>query len=307
MQRFFYDPDAMPFPSGKLTVNNERRPIKKQSSISCLLKTMRRIAYFDNAHHPLIPAYKEIKSAIDSIDALAMNNEDVLSKLFQIGNKICETYNIDLKSCALEDKDFLINYKHERKSNSSLSPKVFFEDLPIYKKSMLLYSVLLEKILMPLMNVRNSNWNPFHENGFEELRESVKINGPHLFIGKFGASFNLSPPNIYKPESTPDRIVRTYDKTSFFDAPNTIQHWIMIDKVAMVQGKINGSITGVPMIFYRDSNDNSSPGSSESVYMMTYASFVTRLTDRMGYRCDKVLHDNEASFGVMSNNISKFF
>jgi hypothetical protein len=299
MQRMFYNPGENPFPSGKLTVENTRVPIKGQYGITCLLKLLRRLAYLDHEDETAHTLYKNIKFVLDNFDRIKEKDYSKFEELLSEGNKLCEKFKINFKEKALLNKSFQLSYAHFKKTNQHIDIDSYFENLDLYVKCNLLYTVIVDDFLMPYMNIRNSNWNPSRENAFEELAEALKIDGPHLFIGKFGRPFYpQGSQEQYKELSTAMRHIFIFDRNKYA-ASDLAPHWIMIDQVSIIKNR--------QMVYYRDPTDMSDPSYPERVYIMSYQAFANRLTDRLGNPYSTLLHDKDDAFGLACEDFRKHY
>lgn len=296
-QRLFYHPDLI-FPSGKLS-GNVRKPLAVQKGDSCLIYSFRRLAVMDpDKNSPAMAAYKEVKKMMKTMDLSDLSEENY-NALYESGIKICKNANLDW-----EEEIYNLKAFQSRHLNTSppLDKKEFLERHTIFGKCVLLYNVLIEKILMPLMKIKKSAWVASNDSaGFNSLKHSLEENGPHLFLGKFGATHYSKPPILSQTMSTHDRKVYYFDKSSAETSPVPLFiHWVLVDKVDIVANR--------EMVFYRDSNHSSVPGSAETVYMQSFPSFLDRLADPIGsLRRDNLDYLKNAAFGLISMDLEKHY
>lgn len=170
-------------PSGKLTTSGDRKPLNKQKGMTCLLYATRRIAFFspEDKNSDQRQAYKAIKNRMTNYDGNT-------NALIAFGNSICEQLGINVDETLLCNANFM--KKHEVLKASykiHLPPLEYYHSLNSSKKWNVLYNVLIENIVAPVMHLKYADWQPDH--GFAGLKASLQQNGAHFFIGKFGSCF----------------------------------------------------------------------------------------------------------------------
>jgi hypothetical protein len=72
----------------------------------------------------------------------------------------------------------------------------------------------------------------------------------------------------------------TADRKVYFFKLNTLRtsawtHCVIVDQVKVVKGR--------PFVFFRAPQDPSIPGTSDKAYMLSYESFIQRISDKYGY------------------------
>lgn len=258
-------------PSGKISNNGKRVPIKAQKSISCLLYSMRRLAFFhdpDVKQTKLYKAFRRIKKALINFDG---NYDDLLTCL----RELCIKLNINAERIIATSKSYPEVMKTHKKIQTSL-----------------LYEALIKQRLFSLFNVQESGWHP--KDGFAGLKESLKKHGAHVFIGKFGAWCHTGEDKLvnFNHENTHNREVYAFRKGSYTGESTTWTHAIIVDQVKVVNG--------TDMVFFRDPYDHSDDSETEKVYALSYESFVQRLTNQQSqsYAQNDCPHEN--NFGIVS-------
>ncbi|WP_131783842.1 hypothetical protein [Legionella gresilensis] len=275
-------------PKGKVSKNEIRKPLKRQRGMTCTLYAMRRIAFFNNlADIKSIQAYKELKEALSDFTM----TEACFKNLIHTANKIIKDFDINLEKALIKNLSFMHSYaKARRIYRFNLSPIEFYNQLDSFLKWVILYSILIQKILAPLFNLQQTDWHP--SKGIDALRDSLNQKGAHFFMGKYGAWCYNKPPKEYKDLCTSTRKVLYFDKDSYQADEAMFTHGIIVDQIKNINGK--------NMIFYRDPNYPSSPDKKEKVFMLSYETFVKRLTDFRGLSFQFNECSSEEKFGLVS-------
>lgn len=260
-------------PSGKISNNGIRVPIKAQKSISCLLYSLRRLAFFhdpDVKHTKLYKAFRHIKNALVHFNG---NYDDLLTCLIEL----CIQLNINAERVIATSKSYPEVMKNNKKIQTSL-----------------LYEALIKQRLFSLFNVQESGWHP--KDGFAGLKESLKKHGAHVFIGKFGAWCHAGQDKLvnFNHENTHNREVYAFKKGSYAGELTNWTHAIIVDQVK--------NVNGVDMVFFRDPYDHSDDSKNEKVYALSYESFVQRLTNQQSQRYAQNDCPHENNFGIVSSN-----
>ncbi|MCW5584477.1 MAG: hypothetical protein KIT56_11530, partial [Gammaproteobacteria bacterium] len=280
-------------PSGKLSKAGVRKPLSAQKGMTCTLFSMRRIAIFDTdgQNKKSLQAYKKIKKALAAYNG---NHDELVS----LANTILIDLNIDLGKSVLTNKSFM--NKHQtfiKKTQINMSAQVFYNSLSSFHKWILLYDVIIKNILMPLMNLKETAWHP--REGFAALKKSLKEKGAHFFMGKFGAWCYSKKPILLSKESTSSRQVFYFDKDTYIGDSKPFTHGIIVDQVKIVNGK--------EMIFFRDPSKASKEGQPEKIYILSYETFVNRLTDMQGYRFSYNECSNDINFGLVNESPGQLY
>ena len=273
-------------PSGKLTKSGERKMIKRQRGMTCMLYGLRRIGFFDQqiSESLAIEHYKKLKHAMQ-------NFKKNYTELIQLGLEICRDAEIDLEAALQLSKNFMSYYaKHQHK----LTEIEFFHRVVPEHRWTVLYNILLEKVVLPLMHIENISWHP--RDGFSGLRDSLKKHGAHAFVGKFGRCFHNPKPLPFHSQSTENRHVFYFLKDSFIGETSAYNHCIIVDDAKIVGGK--------EMVFFRDPNYLSSPKRPEKIFMLSFENFVARLRDWQGRRF--LPHLDSDPFARASDSPEKF-
>lgn len=276
-------------PSGKLSKQGKRVPLRGQKGMTCILYGMRRIAFFDqpDPNLPAIKAYKKIKQAMT-------NFKSNYAQLVQVGLNLCKEANIDLEQSLKLNNSFMRAYKNCKAKR--LSEIDFFNKIKPREQWTLLYNILIEKIVLPLMHIKNVNWHP--RDGFAGLGESLKKYGAHAFLGKFGSYCHTKKPVAFKEESTANRHVYFFEKNTFKGDSIPFTHCVIVDQVKVVGGK--------QMVFFRDPNWPSTNNKPEEIFMLSYENFVQRLTNWQGERFADNKCSDTATFSRVSTCPEKF-
>jgi len=277
-------------PGKKAKEDGQIKAIKGQEGFTCILKSLRRMAFFDqtNLNTTALNAYKKIKQAM-------MNFHDNYDELVQMGVELCKNSNIDIQKALNSDDDFMFYYC--LRVNKKQTIKEFFDDLNSMQKWTVLYDILIEKIILPLMNIKNISWHP--RDGFEALGESLKQHGAHAFLGKFGAyshDENILP-LPYKNETTHNRHVLYFKKGSYIGDSVPFAHCVVVDQVKVIEGK--------EFVFFRDPINASNSETPEKIYMLSYENFVNRLTNWKGGRYINNKY-SDFTYGRVSHSPEKF-
>lgn len=282
-------------PYGKISKCQIRQPIKQQQGMTCTLYAMRRIAFFNTEDDKSVHAYKALKKGLSSYKHGSAKS---IKNLIAIANKLIMDFKINMEQSINENTSFLSSYTLGRNiAEFSLTPFEMYQKLPDFHRWITLYSILLQKILLPLFTLQQAGWHP--DKGIGALKESIKNNGAHFFMGKYGTWCHKQKPKEFTAECTADRQVLYFPKNSFTAGSSEFTHGIIVDQIKKIAGK--------DVVFYRDPNFPSAPGHKEKIFMLSYENFVNRLTDLRGLRyCMKECSKNE-SFGITSNVPEKIY
>lgn len=260
-------------PPGKLSKTGMRKPVKAQTSISCVLYALRRISFFsaDSRNNTLYQIFRQVKHALTHFSG-------DYSPLNSLGLSACNVLNIDFKSECLLSELFWRSYRTAQYTSCYTmisTPAEFATQLSAQNKWAILYGILVAKAFSPLFSIQASRWEPLQ--GFEGLMASLRTHGAHVFIGKFGFCYHAQAPIEHEEESqhTPGRKVYYFAKNSFIGDRTSWLHAVVVD-----QAKILGARQ---MVFFRDPYNVSSSSQEEKVYMLSYESFLERLTEYSSY------------------------
>lgn len=271
-------------PPGKVSRKDKRTSIKPQKGMTCTLYAMRRIAFFNSqSDSKSIQAYKLLKKTLASF---TMSNE-YFEHLMDIGNKILKDFDINLEKALIENSSFMSSY-NQSLYQFILSPIEFYTSLDLFLKWVALYSILIQKVLAPLFNLQHSDWHP--DKGIDALRDSLRQKGAHFFMGKYGTWCYNKPPKVYEALNTSTQHVFYFDRDSYQADNAPFTHGIIVDQIKNIDGK--------NMVFYRDPNCPSSEGQKEKIFMLSYETFVKRLTDARGLKLNEC--SAEEQFGLVS-------
>lgn len=273
-------------PSGKISKTGVRKPIKQQKGMACTLFAMRRITFFNTGieDNKALQAYKLIKLAL-----MEFGNDT--NALLTIGINICKDFDIDIEKNILKNKSFMEKYFRIKPSlPSSMSPGGLFNRLSSFDQWVVIYDILIETVLAPLMNLKNTDWHP--RDGINALKDSLRVNGAHFFMGKFGFWCYNKPPKKFTSECTRDRHIFSFDKNAYVGDSRPFTHGIIVDQIKTVNGK--------EMVFFRDPYTQSKEGQPEKIFMLSYETFIQRLTDRQGYRVARNECASDLTFGMTS-------
>ncbi len=274
-------------PSGKISKSGIQKPKSKQKGMTCVLNSMRRIGFFNqkNKDEKAIKTYKRIKNALKKCyDA---NSSDYV-ELVKLGEDICKEWKISLNEI-YNFKQFHNYYAERLKEFPNLDKEGCYYLLDLETKWIILYNLLIEKILMPLMNIKESTWQP--QLGITALKKSLQENGAHFFLGKLGDNYHTEH-EVIKEESTPSRTIYKVNDNNVRDSRQTLVHAIIVDQIK--------TIHGTEMVFFRDPMFSSIPGVPEKIFMIGYDNFVERLADNGGYRFAKNECNVNSIFGMVS-------
>ncbi|STX55794.1 Uncharacterised protein [Legionella beliardensis] len=275
-------------PNGKVSKKEIRTPIKRQKGMTCTLYAMRRIAFFNSlADSKSIQAYTELKKALSDFKM----TETCFKHLIHTANKIIKDFDLNLEKALIKNLSFMHSYsKAGSMYRFNLSPIEFYNQLDLFPKWVILYSILIQRILAPLFSLQQTDWHP--SKGMDALRDSLSKKGAHFFMGKYGTWCYNKPPKEYKDLCTSTRKVLYFDKDSYQADEAMFTHGIIVDQIKNINGK--------NMVFYRDPNYPSSPGKKEKVFMLSYETFVKRLTDFRGLNFQSNECSSEEKFGLVS-------
>lgn len=276
-------------PSGKISKSGERKSIRKQKPMTCILYGMRRIGFFDqnNFDEKKYISYREIKK---SIPVYKRNH----AKLCEIAITLCQNNDINVYNALKYNDSF--NYCYINRTKKDLTENKFFDQLNDRIKWSILYEIIMEKILLPLMNIKNINWHP--RDGFDALAKSLNEHGAHAFIGKFGSFHHTEAPVSSVKESTEAREVLYFKKDTYNGDTNHFAHCVVVDQVKIIHGK--------EMVFFRDPMYASEINKPEKIFMLSYESFVQRLEDWNGRRFIHGKCSDSVTYGKASNDPEKF-
>lgn len=260
-------------PSGKLSKADKRVAINPQKNITCLLYSLRRIAFFNNPdvkHTNLYEAFRYLKRELKNFQG---DYEALLNSI----REICIQLNIDAVQVITRSKSYSESAKNRNHVQFSL-----------------LYEAVVNQRLFSLFNLQESGWTP--SDGFSGLKESLRQHGAHVFIGKFGAWCHMGSNKLVplKNENTENREVYAFKKGSYAGDRVPWTHAIVIDQVKVVNDR--------EMVFFRDPYQCSGDSNKEKIYALSYENFIQRLTNQQSqpYRSNVARHEN--SYGIVSAN-----
>lgn len=256
-------------PPGKLSKTGERKSIKRQKSISCVLYALRRISFFSSTpqRETLYTTFRAIKHELSHF-------RGDYSVLVKLGLQACDFLHFDFKKECRFSRLFWKFYNQAQQFSGFImksTPEEFAMILPDKEKWNILYGILLNKAFLPLFSAQTSHWEP--QQGFIGLMNSLTQQGAHVFLGKFGFWCHNQTPIEHPIESQqiPGRKVYYFPKNSFAGDRTIWLHAVVVDQAKILDGR--------PMIFFRDPYNNSDPGQEEKVYMLSYDAFLQRLVD----------------------------
>ncbi|VVC74875.1 hypothetical protein AQUSIP_01490 [Aquicella siphonis] len=282
-------------PSGKLSHTGARKCIKQQTGMTCTLYAMRRLAFFNtnNKEDKHMQAYLRIKHALSLFPHVVG-----LELLLETAREICAELSIDFTKALTRNENFM-NYYYlcRQKHHFSLEPLEYYARLNDFNKWIIFYDILIENVFAPLMSLRKASWHP--RDGVEGLKESLRQQGAHYFMGKFGSCFYSEKPREFKSESTAERKVYYFNKNKYIGDISPFTHAIIVDQVK----KVNG----VEMVFFRDPGYASRESAPEKIFMLSYETFVNRLTDYQGHRFMLKACSDDAAFGLVSARADKLY
>lgn len=213
-------------------------------------------------------------------------------QLVDMGFEICKNFNIDLENALMSIDAFMFNYSRVKRNNFTTVDA--FNQLSAKDKWTILYDILIENIVLPLMHIKNTSWHP--RDGFDALAESLKRHGAHAFLGKFGSYCHKERPVLFQKEITEKRKVHFFRKNSYIGDFLPYTHCIVVDHVKVVQDK--------KMVF--DPNHRSSERRPEKIFMLSYEKFVERLTNWQGRRYIENKSTSFVTYGRVSQCPDKF-
>ncbi|STY31260.1 Uncharacterised protein [Legionella wadsworthii] len=260
-------------PSGKISVREKRMPIQPQRSVSCLLYSMRRIAFFndpDVRHSNLYKAFRRIKLELK-------NFRGDYDSLYRTLKELCGQLNINCNQVITHAKSYS-EFEKER----------------IQIQCSLLYEALIKQRFYPLFHLHDSGWHP--DKGFIGLKESLATHGAHVFIGKFGAWCHRGEDKLvrFSSEDTTEREAYAFKKDSYAGDSTTWTHAVIVDMVKIINDR--------EMVFFRDPYDYSGPDAKEKVYVLSYEMFIQRLTNQQSHRYARKQCEYETNFGIVSSD-----
>lgn len=280
-------------PSGKISKSGAYKRVRRQQGMTCTLFALRRISIFNTADkkNSYLLAYKKMKSIL-------ANYTGDFAEMVTLAKGIFEDLGISIHKEIEKNQSFghmcqKIRFTRQiSKSNSEI-----FNLMSAFDQWIVLYDIFIEHVLKPLMNIRNADWHP--RDGFKGLQETLKKNGALFFMGKFGTWCYSDAPLEFKSETTQNRHVFYFNKKSYVGDTKPFTHGIIVDQVKVVNGK--------QMVFFRDPNFLSSKTKAEKIFMLSYETFVERLTDLQGHRFSQQACSSEATFGLASAKPEKLY
>jgi hypothetical protein len=267
-----------------------RKTLKQQKGMTCFLFAMRRIAIFNTTdkNNKALQAYKAIKLALATYNGKS-------DQLTMLGKKLCNGFGISIEKTIIANKSFMKKFDLvEAHSSRAISPMFLYQHFNSFAQWVVLYDIM---VLAPLRNIKNADWHP--RDGINALKDSLKKNGAHFFMGKFSSWCYSEKPKQFISETTSNRHIFFFNKHAYLGETKPFTHGIIVDKIKTVNRK--------EMVFFRDPNHSSKEGRPEKIYMLSYETFMQRLTDKQGYRVDRDECAREMTFGMINSCPEKLY
>lgn len=261
---------------GKLSKNLiYKQKFKAQSGMGCLLFSVRRISIVDTEQEEIYQAYKTLKTAL--------KNNVSISNLVNVALSICKDFAMDAEKIITSHP-----YFKAQCSKINATPSIYLRIMTDSEKWCILYEEIVRVILCPLLNIHTSTWSI--EDGVEGLKEALRTQGPHVFIGKLGYWCHTEMVRFPQHDAF-DREVYAFPKNSHQPHANNFMHAIVVDQIKTIDGN--------SLVFFRDPYDESDYCKKEKVYTLKYESFVERLATM---QCISQKDSNSSvPFGLVSN------
>ncbi|PJE11605.1 hypothetical protein [Legionella sp.] len=261
---------------GKLTFNGATKPLKSQAGYSCTIASRERLRTFygKDAEKSIFPAerkrreaeliLKKIKVIMATIpwDFGALCEESVRG-LEKMGyDPLTEIYK---NSVFIREKKVFAHFIRRMRADK------FYTMASIELQGRWALFTLMDK-MDQTFSFKNLEWTI--EDGFEGLQQALRDNGQIIFQGKYGSCFHGRLNTKWHAKQS------SVDREVYFFKPNTLRnspwtHCVIVDQAKIIDGK--------PFVFFRDPRDPSIPGTPNKAYMLSFTSFIQRLSDKYGY------------------------
>lgn len=260
-----------PLPNGMLDKDRSRVACPPLTGVACALFCMNRLS---------LPS--ETREQPDLFEQLTYLLTQALSPLDFI-----KAVHIIWSKLGLEPaKDVLSRHRMYCRLEATL-PSFFAADLLPRVGAQILYNQI-RRHFYHQRQLEESGWSP--KDGVEGIMRQLIDKGPALVVGKFGACFYRTKAKRYAAYDGEGREAYYYPKASYRHS-SAWTHAVIIDDVREINGK--------HYLFYHDPYSASIPGKNESVYMISYDTFVKRLCTLSGFEPDK---ETPQAFLLQSSN-----
>ncbi|CDZ77138.1 hypothetical protein BN59_01420 [Legionella massiliensis] len=276
---------------GKLMLDGREKPFKGQKGLTCSIESRQRLRLIvgkaaESSEELEVQNARKAEKALKSLKVVMSKPALDYEELHETSVAILQSLGYVIEEEIFKNPYF-VKLKHAKIAGGAIPESTssirVFRTLVMKEKAQVTYSAVLEALDAQL-GLKNAEWSI--ESGFEGLRQALITNGQIMFQGKFGRCFYGAGDVIHHPDES------TEDRKAFYFRKNTIRasawtHCVVVDQVKLVNG--------VPFVFFKDPYDVSKPGQADNVYMISYQSFVERLSDRYGIKREA---SEEATFGV---------
>ncbi|PJE11477.1 hypothetical protein [Legionella sp.] len=260
---------------GKLQLDGSTKPLKGQQGVACTIASRERLRTFytkdaEKSADPVVRRNREAQVILNKVKAVMASQPLDFDDLLSETMRGLEKMSYDPLTEIFKNPAFIGKKTELAQSGQPISAIKFYNMAGADFQAKWAFFTLMDK-MDQTFGLKNLEWTI--EDGFEGLQQALRDNGQIIFQGKYGICFHGGS-NVakHRNESTVEREV-------YFFKPRTLHasswtHCVIVDQAKIIDGK--------PFIFFRDPYDPSTPGAPEKAYMLSYDSFIQRISDKYG-------------------------
>lgn len=260
---------------GKIKSDGTVKPLKGQEGVTCTIASRERLRIFYG---------KEAEKSEDLKEINGRKNELILKKIKKIMATQPLDYSALLEECTrglehlsfdpiteiFKHPDFIRKKTEYFQSGKSTTSIKFYNMADDCLRGKWAFFALMDK-LDQQFGFENLDWTI--QDRFEGLQQALRENGQIIFQGKYGMCFHgRANVQFHSQESTTSRQVYFFKKGTLH--ASTWTHCVIVDQVKLIDGR--------PFVFFRDPYNESIPGEPDKAYMLSYESFIQRISDKYG-------------------------
>jgi hypothetical protein len=260
---------------GKLQLDGSTKPLRGQVGVACTIASRERVRVFygknaEQSTNLLEQKGRQTEVILKKVKAIMASQPLDYSALLEESTRGLEQMSYDPLTEIFKNPAFIRQKTELAQSRQPLTAVKLYHMADIDLQAKWAFFTLMDKADQ-IFGLKNLDWTI--NAGFEGLQQALRDNGQIIFQGKYGVCFHGGS-NIGKHprESTADREV-------YFFKPGTLHasswtHCVIVDQAKIIDGK--------PFILFRDPYNASSPGTPDKAYMLSYANFIQRISDKYG-------------------------
>lgn len=260
---------------GKLQLDGSTKPLKGQVGVACTIASRERLRTFygKNAEKSIDPTERkgrETEIILKKVKAIMASQPLDYSALLEESTRGLEQMSYDPLTEIFKNPAFIRQKTEFAQSRQPLSAVKLYNMSAVDLQAKWAFFTLMDKADQ-IFGLKNLDWTI--NDGFAGLQQALRTNGQIIFQGKYGICFHGGM-NVKKhpSESTSDREVYFFKPGSLHASSWT--HCVIVDQAKVIDSKA--------FIFFRDPYNSSTPGTPEKAYMLSYESFVQRISDKYG-------------------------